>query len=348
MPAPARRHPMAASLLGLLGLLASGCSSFRESRKLDMSPFADNTVATIGQAAALNKPVVWIQLREYRTHPSVVKAQQSIVPLRRLMRGIAFYSAQVVSLNDSGLPEKKKLAGLARYLKEVVRAAAEDNDAEEWNVKPGDVDRIAAEVEQKETYLEGLAAADPLVNATLQYGIKVLDRIDQDVAQAAADVEREVDVRYAAISANAADLEKVEQQTLRGFGLLYRYRLGETDQLAALRSTIPAATSLEGAKAPTAKAVGEAEVELVAQLARIKAAKDLLEPDLNAYRESKLELDRLRSSTIEFARVARVTLILWARSHRNLGHGVAVPAAIDLGKIISGVASKGASAILPF
>ncbi len=341
------RLPLAAAL-GAAALAASGCSHFRESRKVDMTPFADNTITTIVEVQRLQKPVSWVQLRRYRTAPSVVKTQQDVAPIRQLMRNIAFYSAQLVSLNDAAISETKKAKELARYMREVVKPAMEDSDAEEWGVKVPDVERVSADIQKQETFLAAIGAAEPLVNATLQYGLKLFDRLDGDIAAASAEVDRELDAQYASMGTNYLAVYDAQQRTIRAFSLLYQYRLGQ-QVLDELRTAVPGGKDLlPPPKAPSAKELQATEDLLAAQMVRLKDARAQLDPDLASFREAKAELDALRSNTMEMARVGRVTLILWARSHRNLGHGIAVPPAIDVGGMLMGAANKAAKSVLPF
>ncbi len=337
------------TLVLALAATATGCSHFRESRRIDMAPFADNTLTSIGELRRLEKPPVWVHLRKYRTHPAVVKVQEDMKPLTRLLRGIAFYSAQMVSIGDSGLSEEKKNAELARYLQVVVREAAADEEAAEWGVTAADIDRVSAEIKKKESFLDGIAAAEPLVSASLRYGLKVLDRVDGGIGEAANAVGREVEAEYASVNANVADVERVQQQLLRGFSLLHEYRLGDEKALEQLRTTVPLAkAALPAGKRPAEKDVDAFEAQLTAQLQRVDAARKQLAPDLAEYEGSQLELDALRANAVERARLGRVTLILWARSHRNLGKGIAVPPAIDIGGMIKNSALGAAKAVVPF
>jgi hypothetical protein len=312
-----------------------------------MAPFADNTITTIGEIEKLSRPASWVQLRAYRTNPSVVKAQEDMVPVRSLLRQIAFYSAQLVSINDSALPEPKKAKALARYLREVVKPAVDQGDAEEWGITMPDVDRIVGEMEAQQTYLDAIAKAEPLVTATLQYGLKLFDRVDEDLQAASLDIEREVDRKYGALAENVAAVYDAQQRTTHAFTLTSQYRLGDP-VLPELRAAPGVDGLLPAGRIPTAKEVQGLEDTLAARMARLKTSREELEPDVVALREAKAELDAIRANSMERARAGRVTLILWARSHRNLGHGVAVPPALDLPGVLFGTANKAAGKVLPF
>jgi hypothetical protein len=90
------------------------------------------------------------------------------------------------------------------------------------------------------------------------------------------------------------------------------------------------AEQLPPGRPPTAKQLEAAELELVGQLQRLKLLKEQLGPEFAIYKETQRELEMLRIQAEDRARMGRVTLVLWARSHKNLGLGVAVPPAIDV------------------
>jgi hypothetical protein len=316
-----------------------------------MAPFADNTLTTMGELRRFEKPAVWMHLRKYRAHPVVVRAHESYRPLARLLRGIAFYSAQLVSIGDSSLPEKRKLKELARYVQVVVGEAAVERAADDDTlaITKADVLRISAEIAGKETFLEGIAAAEPIADAALRYGLTQLDQLDVDIAEATGTIGREVEAEFAQLNANVADVSRVEQQLLRGFALLHRHRLGEAQALDELRGALPRAKEmLPAGRPPALKELDALEGQLTAQLERVKAVTEQLAPDLAEYEGCQQELDALRAHNVERARLARMSLILWARSHRNLGKGIAVPPAIDIGGMLKSTAMSAAKAAVPF
>jgi hypothetical protein len=53
----------------------------------------------------------------------------------------------------------------------------------------------------------------------------------------------------------------------------------------------------------------------------------------------------LRTQARESARLGRITLITWARSHRNLAAGIAVPASIDVMSMVKSAAGQAKSLV---
>src|SRR5512138_1364617 len=113
---PVRALGLAASLTAL-ATASSGCSYVVSTKKLDMQPFAENTITAIGEMRKIEAPPVWIRLRPYFNHPSVLEARATAQPLTKLVRGVNAYSLQVVALNESRITDRSKSRELANFLR---------------------------------------------------------------------------------------------------------------------------------------------------------------------------------------------------------------------------------------
>src|SRR5512134_3175286 len=85
--------------------LGSGCAAFKATKGIDVGPFAENTVGMIGEVQRASKPVMWVHLKKYQTLPSVLEIRKAFLPTRTLMRGVALYSTQVVSIYGSPISD---------------------------------------------------------------------------------------------------------------------------------------------------------------------------------------------------------------------------------------------------
>jgi hypothetical protein len=339
--------------IGLLALLAtaSGCSLFRSERRLDMGPFGENTIAMVGEMQKFNRPAPWVYLKKYQGHAKVGEILPTLVASRRLMAGVAFYSMQISSLNESRLSEARRVRELARYLDEIVRPVLPIESGAETTFSQEELDDVLKEVRRSETFLGGLAAAQPLVNAVQFRGLQIFNLLDEKVAAAATAIGGDVEREFAPLKRNIIELEQLQERAMEGVTLLYKYRLGEAEALPALRTVYPpVAEQLPAGRTPTAKQLEAAELELVGQLQRIKLLKEQLGPEFTIYKETQRELEMLRIQAEDRARMGRVTLVLWSRSHKNLGLGVAVPPAIDMMgmlKTASGAVAGSAGKMVP-
>ena len=347
---PSSRPLLLVAALAAL-LTSGGCSLFRAERRLDMGPFGENTVAMVGEMQKFNRPAPWVYLKKYQLHPELQKGLPLMAEMRRLLRGVAFYSMQITSLQESKLSEKRRLQLLVQYLQEVVRPVLPAESDAGVAFSKEDFDGVVKDALSRETFLDGLNAAQPLVNAVQVYGLQLFDRFDDQLVVIGAAIGGEVEKEFAPLKRNIVELELLQERAMEGVTLLYKYRLGEAGALPALRTLYPpVAEQLPPGKPPTARQLDTAELELVAQLQRIRVLKEQLGPEFAIYKESQRELENLRIQAEERARLGRATLVLWARSHKNLGLGVAVPPTIDvmgLLKTATGAAAGSAGKLVP-
>jgi hypothetical protein len=326
--------------LAVVIALAAGCRSFRSSKELDVGPFAENTVEMIGEVQRATKPLVWTHLKQYESLPSVQSVRDGYAPARTLMRGVALYSTQIVSIYDSELSDTQKSEELARYLDEAVRERLRNERQASLFLGPATLDSAVVKVRAAPTFMGALMAAQPVVSAALGFGNAVYDSVELKIDRAAADIDRRIEAEFAPLKRQQADVSELELWAMARYSWLSRYRLGDAAALDSLRAHDPeAAAAMPQGKRPTPAAIESTEKRLLDQLAEVGTLRGQLDKRLEEYRAQQKELDSIRVQGREATRLGRITLIEWARSHRNLASGIRVPAAIDLLGMMQGAAS---------
>jgi hypothetical protein len=319
-------------VLGLLALSAiAGCSRFTTTRKIDTGPFAENTVTMVGEVQRLNRTPEWSHLLPYRDRPSVLAAREAAVPMRNLLKGVALYSTQLVSLQESSLPESRKVQELASYIDEVSRPGVMAHETEDIGITVARLDSIVAEVRRQETFMAALTAAQPLVVSVTVYGNKLFNASDDAVRAAVTDLEGEIEQKFAPMRANLMEMQGHHTRLVHNFGQLYRVRFGDAAAFDSLLESNPGLVELAPkGRRPTGKDLDAIEEKLAAELNQVEAVRAQLLPEFTLYREYQAELNMLRDQTEDLLRLGRATLNLWSRSHRNLAAGIAVPPSIDV------------------
>jgi hypothetical protein len=326
--------------------LGSGCSSFKSSRHINVAPFAENTVAMIGEVQRATKPIVWVYLKKYEDLQTIEDVREGFAPARTLMRGVALYSTQIVSIYESNLPESRKVAELAHYLDGAIRERIQSDPMAQQFFTAGRLDTAVAEARKSSTFLGALGAAQPVVSAALSFGNDVYDSVDIRIEIAADDIDHRIETEWAPLKTQVAELTDLELRAIREYTLLARYRLGDAATLDTLRSLDPAVTSaIPTGKPPSATALDATEKRLLSNIDTVNGLRAHLDKEYEIYQAEQRELDTLRSQSQEAARLGRITLILWARSHRNLAGGVAVPAQIDLMGMFRSAAGRAANLV---
>jgi hypothetical protein len=219
-----------------LALATSGCSVFRGSKRVDMQPFAENTVTAIGEMRKMQTPPVWIRLRPYLNHPSVLETRKAAAPLFALVRGVNIYSLQVVSLNDSPISERNKSRELAKFLHGASQQALlNEADEAEIALTPDRREALLKSIGDQETFREALEAAEPIVNAVLARGLDLSDALDASILAAGRIIEVEIQTQAAPMLANRAALVALQEKNMQAQAWAESLEFGDeaaADQLA--------------------------------------------------------------------------------------------------------------------
>lgn len=327
--------------LAFIAPLAAGCSSFKSTQRLDVGPFAENTVGMIGEVQRATKPLVWTHLKQYESLPSIQVVREAYAPVRTLMRGVALYSTQIVSIYESDLPESQKSQELADYLEDAVRQRLRNNKQADPYLTQRILDSALSRVRAAPTFIGALNAAQPVVAGALGYGNAVYDSLDLKIDRAAADIDQRIETAFAPLKRQLAEVADLELNSTARYTWLSRYRLGDTTALDSVRAHDPeAAKAMPAGKRPTPAAVDTTEQRILSQIETIARLRGHLEQQFEEYRAQHRELDSIRIQAREATQLGRTTLILWARSHRDLAAGVKVPPAINLLRVMQSATDR--------
>ena len=335
-------------LLALIGMIVfSGCSSFRSSRKMDIAPFSENTGVMFAEAAKVNRPFPFKQLRPYTDLPVFQDARVRGEPLLRALRSVVYYSNQVVAIGNSKLSAKDKNRQLARYLSDVMETATEKTALDSLGLDEASVRSVLENIRNAETYLDGIAAAGPVVNAVVMAIQNKLDEFQQTLVPAVvAALDGEIQADFADIRANYTDLKTLQARSMRAVNLLYRGRMGDREALGALLNEDPSVKEfLSSPEKATGKEMDAAERYLLDRLAKIDTVIHQLDQDLAVYTAKQDELGAMRIDIDEKVKIARNAVTVWAQSHRNLGAGIPVPPMIDVSGIAGSLVGKAQKAV---
>ena len=101
-------------LLGIKGLLVlsvgllAGCAAFQSSKRMDMSPFSENTSTMFVEVARISRPFPWENAKPYVNSSDFEDFRQRGATVIGAFRGIVMYSNQVVALNNAKMKDKEK------------------------------------------------------------------------------------------------------------------------------------------------------------------------------------------------------------------------------------------------
>ncbi len=336
-------------IVGIVALMlqVAACSSFKGSRRLDMGPFAENTVNMLAEAQKTVQPFDWNYLREYRPEANRGPADKDVVLVRSVFRGIGLYSVQVVSLSRASMSETKRAGKLGDYIEDVCRPIITQGYAAEFGITATQLDSVVANVRRQTDYLDAIGAANPLIYSIVTFTIERVDSVEAAIKPGLDAIGADIEAKFAETRREIDDLNAIEERDVRTFITLQDYRAGK----ASLESVVASDPSLSDILSPKGKSSPEG-IEAAQQLLRERLTSiDAVRAQLNARKElhanQVAELDGFRNELDRRVRSARLMLVYWLRSHSNLAAGVQVPPAIDVGGMVGSSAKKAVKTVVP-
>ena len=328
-------------VFSLAGFLLSGCSAFESSKRMDMTPFSENAGVLFVEAAKVSRPFNWQHLKPPVDLPEAKNMFQNAAILYRGFSAITNYSNQLVALNTAKMTDTKKNANLALYISEAFQRVADKGILDTIGMDQGSLDTVLADIKGSKTYLDGIAAASPLVNAIVMTMGDRLTRIQEQTPAIAEAMGNKVEDDYAPRRANFTNLVSLRTASMRAMTLLYEARLGDQTALDSLLREDPSIQEfIPSRDKVTGKGMATAETYLADRLTKLDTFIHQLDPDVQLYMSKRRELEEWRRNIDERIKIARDALMVWSQSHRNLGMGIPVPPLIDVTGFATGLMKK--------
>ena len=340
-------HIAVAGLILFLVMIIQGCSTFQSRRALDMAPFSETMTSLVGDIQFGMQGKNWIYIKPYLKTPRVLKIREELQKVGALLRGIVFYSLQVVALNSSKIPEAKKCEELGGYLDDALRPSlSNENETGKYDITISldAFNRTINEIKSQENFIDGLGKAQPLIDAVIGYSDGTFNDLKTDIAIAINEISSGIDSSFGAIRKDITYIGLLKTRSVLSYWLLYRYRFGEQAALDSLLKIDPALSIFIGPNQTMSPEQFTAlEQQLTRRMDNIDNIKKQLDPDFELYKAHQRELDEISVWVNDIMRKARIAMVVFARSHRNLSAGVTIPPQID----IMGEATKAVGKIIP-
>ena len=340
-----RRHiriPVAATL-AVWTVSALGCASFRSSKRLNLAPFAEDMIAVAGDIQFGLGQTYAVYLRGHGETPEGAEMARMAAKVRALIRGTISYALEVVALADSRMSGPERTQALADHLDDLLRPVVAPPSAP-LNFTEAQLDTILTDVRSRNTLLDGLSAAQPIVNEIARVAGEIFEDTKLALDAAAEATQRRITGEVAPVLERDAMLRELQLRAIASIDLVVRYRHGDAtaaDSLVALAPSLAEiASTKDGLSSDELRAI---EDRLVFALRTVSDVRTQLAPDIELYWKQQAELEELVASFNTALRQARVAVIAWSRAHQRLASGITDPAEID----IFGIAKKAAGAYIP-
>jgi hypothetical protein len=316
--------PVGAALL----LFLSGCTSmdgkFSKTKSENLGPFASQTIAIIGESDFGFSEQRGVYIREFlpRTGTEYELFLQHSEAADRLFRSIINYSLKIVAVSESQQTQEQKVFAYADYV-----AGFRTQAIKRIGATTEDQRVLVDEIRNEDTYLNGLQAAQPMIDTVTNYGEDLLFDMEENVAVLERRVSSEIDKEYEILVEYTELLEDKRNSILFGLQKVYEYENGDAEALQRLiESNIIRSKKLSLKKDLSEEDLRKIEAHLVARLESLTAVADKIEPDWERYRQTHAELDRLTALVLSEVRGARLALLTWERAHNLMSNGKTDPA----------------------
>ena len=326
----------------------TGCSIFQSQRKIDMSPFSDNANTLFGEAAKIGRPFKWKRLKRYTKIPEFQELTMEAIPIIRNLKGIVYYSNQVVAINNSGLKEEQKNQQLARYLRDVMQQSIKKGRLDSLGMDLQSLEKVLIEIPKQKTYLDGIAAASPIINSVVLAMQERLDKIQVILVDILDILDIMIDKEFTMTRINYLSMKKLQARSMRSVTMIYDAIMGapaERDSLFKLDRSLK--KFFKDKEKVTIAQLTAAENYLLDRLNRIDHMISQMDDDIAEYHAKQDEKEDWRLNVDEKIKMARNAMTVWAQSHRNLGAGIPVPPLIDVAGFATDLVGGAARTVIP-
>ena len=316
-------------LIAVAVSLMTGCSYLKSTTHLDLSPFAENTLTLAAEVEyGLTETSRAVNLRDYWHLPSVDEHRKEWDKVRVLLKAVVAYSVEVTTLGNSTLTGQERCDALADYLDPLARPVVE---AGQIRITPAKLDSIVADIRTRKTLLDGLNAAQPIIDEVARISDNIFDGVRVSLDNTARAIMEAIDADNAKVVEYDKMVTQFQYRTFDVIVLFSEARKGNMDAMAEMLETDPQLREYTtGKSALTVKQITEIESRLLDKTKWAEEFANMIAPDIQKYHQQQKELADIYTDAAHQLRRAKVTMIVWSRAHRNLALGVTDPARVNM------------------
>ncbi len=325
-------------------LCCAGCSKFSSSRRMNLAPFAEDMIAVAGDIQYGLGQTYAVYLRGYSENTETAQMAVMATKIRAIIRGAISYALEVVSLADSRMTGPQRTQALGDKIESLMRPVVSP-PTPVLNISYAELDTILADVRSRKNLLDGLSAAQPIINEIARVSGEIFEDAKTALDRGADATQRQISEGIAPVLARDAMLRQFQLVGTSAIGLVAQYRHGDTAAMDSLMILIPSAADITNREDGLSTAeLTKIEDRLIFALGTVSDVRKQLAPDIELYWKQQAELEQLVASYNKALRQARVAIIAWSRAHQRLASGITDPAEID----VFGIAKKAAGDFVGF
>ena len=205
----------------------------RYSRRVNLAPFAEDmiTIASDIQYGLSQNYAVYL-----RGHEDTPEAEQLRVmsrKVRAIIRETIGYAIEVVSLTEWRMSGPERTQALGDYLDGLLRPVLAEPHPP-LNITVARLDTIVTDVRRQNNLLDGLNAAQPIVNEIARVSGEIFEDAKRALDAAAAAIQRRISDDVAPVREADRLLRSYQVATATNIGFLARHRRGDPTAIDSL------------------------------------------------------------------------------------------------------------------
>lgn len=317
-------------LVLILIFISTGCSVFQSKQRLDITPFANSMIAVAGEIQYSLFQARTIHITSIKPGAELKRFVVYRTKLRDIIKSTISYSIEIVTLSESNATGKEKCSALADYI-DGVRRPVLAHPQMELNISPDRIDEIIADIRKQEKLLDGLAAAQPIIDEVAIITGDLSDILKEYLDLAAYEMNEQWKNKYSEILWAENELRDGQVAALKALYHLKNYRIGKSETADSVFIYDPQLTEIVKDQNKISKTdIMELEKRLIYKLSGLNEMRKEFKDDINMYYKGMNELELVKGTYNVALRDARNAIILWSRAHSALSKGVTDPAEIDI------------------
>lgn len=313
-----------------LCLLLVGCSSskFTATTRVDLTPFADQTIALVDQAGfelfqrqaeAASLLTRYLDLETPEVEAYITCRQQMFALAQQMMN----YSLKIAALSTSNISDAEQVMAFAEYIENLGGATV----ISESEITPEGFQRMLTDIRQQTALLDALRMAQPLINEEIRYFTTLFQRAEQLAEPIREQIAMNIDTRNADLLRFMDLIQERKALALRAIELIDSARPDQIEILkeALARNKLDPADFLTFSNLSLDEAL-KIEQLLLNRLEIVERIRRQIDPELQDYHATHHELDQAFRNFYKRLNTARVRLFIWSKAHQKMAAGVKDPA----------------------
>jgi hypothetical protein len=319
------------AVLGILIVSLSGCattsgysSKFTATKKVNLAPFADQTIAMISEADFGLTEDESVLTRKYwdRNSPEFKELNAIYDDIGAILDRIMNYSTGIVTVSESKRPLSEKINLYADYVDKMGRPRIEKLD-----ITPAELNETLEHIRKQQKLLDALNAAQPLINTAVRNAMAKLRKAENVLLNASISIEQAIEADFVYELSFEKELKIRKVAVLQALEAIFDHLAGDAEALKRLANNPMNKSKNKILNKPVSDDDLHAiEQYLIDRLVIIQKLEDRIAHDMQKYEAAHRELDRLYTAALKDMSKVKLMLIVWSSAHQKMSAGVEDPA----------------------